>query len=71
MSRSYRVSQFGDSYGSSHRKWAKRQAAKAVRRYRGISDGKMYRKLFNPWNITDCKYLLNKDDKQYLKYSRK
>ncbi|WP_042202830.1 hypothetical protein [Paenibacillus camerounensis] len=34
--------------------WAKRQAAKAVRRYHsGVSDGKWYRKLYCSWNICD------------------
>lgn len=53
MSRSHKKPYIGDTYGSSHRKWAKRQAAKAVRRLDEVADGRSYAKVFNPWNITD------------------
>lgn len=35
-------------------KWAKRQAAKAVRRYKGpIPDGGYYKKIYDSWSIHD------------------
>lgn len=38
--------------------FAKRQANKKVRRYAGdLSDGKGYRKLYDPWDICDWKSL--------------
>jgi hypothetical protein len=34
--------------------WAKREANRKVRRFHGdVSDGKWYRKLYNPYNIKD------------------
>lgn len=60
MARSYRKPILGDSYGSPHRKWAKRQAAKTVRRTGELADGKSYRKAFNPYNITDYKCRIDK-----------
>jgi hypothetical protein len=78
MSRSRKkVSVYTDS---SRGGYAKRQAAKAVRRYKGeLSNGKEYRKLYNPWNICDWKFLQNpydiarneRDVKHYQKGLRK
>ena len=52
MSRSHKKSPIVKDSGS--KKWSKRQAAKAVRRYEGIiSKGSSYKKLFESWNIND------------------
>ena len=40
--------------GRDGRKWPKRQANKAVRRFKkGLDDGKDYKKLYCSWNIHD------------------
>jgi hypothetical protein len=55
MSRSYREPWFVDNYGSSYKKWVKRQASKTVRRAKDVPEGNAYRKLFDSWNICDYK----------------
>lgn len=37
--------------------YAKRQANKKVRRTPGISSGGSYKKVYDPWNICDFKFL--------------
>lgn len=52
MSRSYKKTPVSKDGGC--KKWVKRQAAKAVRRYDGkIAKGGSYKKLFEQWNICD------------------
>ncbi|TYP69638.1 hypothetical protein [Paenibacillus methanolicus] len=54
MSRSRKKSPVWTDHATPGTAWAKREAAKAVRRYKEyIADGRMYRKIYNPWNITD------------------
>lgn len=51
---SYRKAVYVDGYGGSHKRYAKRQANKKVRRYKGpIPDGSSYKKIYNSWNISD------------------
>lgn len=40
--------------------WAKRQANRKVRRYKGElpQKGNIHQKLYDPWNICDWKYLI-------------
>jgi hypothetical protein len=60
MSRSYKKHPVTkDTSGSAYRKWAKRQAAKRVRRSVSVPDGKSYRKFYDPWNISD--YIIRYD----------
>ncbi len=41
--------------------WTKRQAGKAVRRFKGdVQNGKWYRKLYCPWNICDYRFYKTK-----------
>ena len=56
MSRSYRKPWYVDGYGSRYKKLSKRFANKAIRRAKEVSDGKMYRKFYNPWDICDYKF---------------
>ena len=69
MSRSRKkVSYFGDKA----RKKDKREASKAVRRYKeNIPKGKWFRKIFDSWNIKDFYFLMDKTDKYYKKGLRK
>jgi hypothetical protein len=47
--------------------WAKRQANRRVRRTSSIASGKAYRKVFNPWNISDYKFLIfTKADEMFV-----
>ena len=40
-------------------KWAKNQANRKVRRYKkDLVNGKAYKKLYDPWNICDWKFLV-------------
>jgi len=55
MSRSYREPVFVCGYGSSYKKFAKREANRVIRRAKDIPNGKIYRKYFDSWNICDCK----------------
>lgn len=61
MSRSYKKAVYKGGYDSKRKPFAKRQAAKAVRRYKGpIPDGSGYKLLYNSWNIcdfvSDCRF---------------
>lgn len=55
MSRSYkRTPVLQDTYGCKTKKWSKRQASKAVRRYINyIANGSAYKKIYCTWNICD------------------
>lgn len=54
MSRSYKKAVYKDNYGSTYKPWAKRAAAKAVRRFSGyIPDGGAYKRLFSSYDICD------------------
>ncbi|WP_341281170.1 hypothetical protein [Paenibacillus sp. FSL H8-0537] len=57
MSRSYKKSPVSSDHTTPETCWAKRQAAKAVRRYAGcMNNGKWYRKVYCSWNISDYKF---------------
>lgn len=73
MSQSYRKPWATEGYGGSHRKFAKRQANKLIRRYKEeISNGRHYAKLFCSWDICDYKFWCGDDDKDFReKASRK
>jgi len=63
MSRSYKKVPGFTDYSRGRTKWAKRQASKKVRHTEDVPNGKGYRKLYNPWDIRDWKYLyFCKDD---------
>ncbi|AKF95845.1 hypothetical protein ABE137_00550 [Brevibacillus laterosporus] len=54
MSRSYKKFPVVKDKTGPGKKFAKRLASKAVRRYKdGIHNGSMYRKIFCSWNIND------------------
>lgn len=55
MSRSYREPWYMDSYGTRYRKYMKRYSNKKVRKAVDVPDGKAYRKILNPYDITDWK----------------
>lgn len=66
MSRSFRGPWITDGYkGSKRRQWCKRQANRVVRRSEDVSDGKSYRKFYNPYNICDYKWYFSVNDKFY------
>ncbi|WP_127497369.1 hypothetical protein [Paenibacillus glycanilyticus] len=57
MSRSFKKSPACTDHHTPGTSWAKRQAAKAVRRFTDeISNGKWYRKLYCSWNICDHRF---------------
>jgi hypothetical protein len=59
MSRSYKK----HVWFKDHNKGAKREANQKVRRTPEIANGKAYRKVYDPWNICDWKWLY--DPKPY------
>lgn len=63
MSRSYRKPYWVDGYGSVSKKLAKRRAAHTVRRTEDIANGSAYRKVYNPWDICDFKFIDLKNPK--------
>lgn len=52
-------------------RWRKRAASKAVRRYLGLTNGKMYRKVYNSWDIHDYVCYIKERDGIKPKYFRK
>ena len=57
MSRSYRKPWVTDGYkGSRTKQFNKREANKRIRNAKEVSDGKTYRKFYNPWDICDYKF---------------
>ena len=46
----------------------KRQASKKVRRYYDLTDGKLFRKVYNSWNIFDYKGMWFSDMRYYTEY---
>jgi len=66
MSRSYRKPWVNDTYkGSQYKQFSKRASNKRVRKAEDISDGKAYRKLFNPWDINDYRFMVSKSDEYW------
>ena len=59
MSRSYRKPWHVDTYGSKYKKREKRVASKKVRRTKNIADGRMFSKVYNPYNIVDWKCFID------------
>ena len=53
MSRSYREPWFKDTNGSPYKRFAKQQANRKVRHTKEVPNGKVYRKLYDSWNIVD------------------
>ena len=71
MSRSRKKPSYSD-YSRNYTRWAKRQASKAVRKYQGeLSNGKMYKKVFQSWDIFDYKGLCAPDNDYYYLSMRK
>jgi len=70
MSRSFKkTAVFTDYYrGKRH---VKRLASKVVRRHDSLSDGRMYRKCYQTYDICDYKFYQEKGDKGYEKAKRK
>ena len=68
MARSYRKPILTDGYGCKFRKYAKRCANRAVRRYSDLADGKAYRRLYDSWNIKDYIWFLTPEDDYYGGY---
>ncbi|MDN9011581.1 hypothetical protein [Brevibacillus laterosporus] len=57
MSRSYKKFPIVKDKTGPGKKFAKRLASKAVRRYKdGIRNGSMYRRIFCSWNINDLRF---------------
>jgi hypothetical protein len=56
MSRSYRKPFVVDGYGTHSKKIAKRRANKKVRSYKDVTDGNLYKKVMDPWNICDFRF---------------
>lgn len=73
MSRSIKKFAAFKDYGRNYTRKAKRWASKKVRRYTGeITNGKIYRKVFPSWNISDMKGVhWNEHDDEYKDYIRK
>lgn len=49
----------------------KKIANSVVRHSKNIPNGKQYRKLFNSWDISDWRFVYEKDDEWYAKSKRK
>ena len=57
MSRSRKKNPSYSDYSSNYTPWAKRQASKKVRKYKPLTNGSLYKKVFPTWNIFDYKGL--------------
>ncbi len=68
MSRSYkRTPILQNTYGSNTKKWSKRQASKAVRKYTNyIAEGSAYKNIYCSWDI--CDYKIREPWNVYTKY---
>lgn len=53
MSRSFKIPRFHDS--GEGKKYSKNRASRKVRHSKIISNGGFYKKLYEQWNIIDCK----------------
>lgn len=63
MSRSRKKSPVCSDHTTPATVWAKREAAQAVRRYKDhIANGRMYRKIYNPWFISDYKWYQTRNE---------
>lgn len=70
MSRSYKKPWVVDQ---SSKYWGKRWAARKIRRLDTdeLCDGSIYKKFYNPWDICDFKWLVDKNNEDYKKVQRK
>lgn len=68
MSRSKKHIPSYSDYSRNYTKWSKRQASKKVRRYYDLTDGKLFRKVYNSWNIFDYKGMWFSDMRYYTEY---
>ena len=66
MSRSYKKAYVTEN----HKSEAKKRANKIIRKM-DIPNGKIYKKFFETWNITDFRWRVDEDNKDYKKYTRK
>ena len=67
MSRSRKKNPVVSDYSRNYTNYAKSQASRAVRRYKGvITDGNLFKKIYPTWNIFDykCHYFIS-DIKEY------
>ncbi|MDD5651052.1 MAG: hypothetical protein PHF86_11655 [Candidatus Nanoarchaeia archaeon] len=77
MSRSYRKPWVTDGYkGSDRRQFFKRYSNKKIRRTEEIADGKAFKKVIDPWDISDYRWYeslksMSKWSLQPWKYNRK
>jgi hypothetical protein len=72
MSRSYKKYPHHGDYNRSYTKWAKRQAAKSVRRSVSFdTKGKLYRKLFSSYDIRDYIFVDFTSQSRWLHFKRK
>jgi hypothetical protein len=71
MSRSRRAPWTVDGYGTNRKRYAKNQANRAVRRSEDVPNGKAYRKFYNPWDISDYRWMEKQGSKWYEKAKRK
>lgn len=78
MSRSYRKPWVVCGNGTRHKKYAKKEANRLIRRTKNIPDGKAYRKFYETWNIDDYRYPVNVKypedafyQKDFWRYNRK
>lgn len=56
MSRSYRKPYWTQGYGGVWRRFAKRQAAKKVRKADFVGNSAYYKRLYNSWDICDFRF---------------
>jgi hypothetical protein len=65
MSRSYRKPYWTEGYGGVHRRFAKRQASKQVRKAKFVGDSAYYKRLYNSWDICDFKFYETDSDRSW------
>lgn len=67
MSRSRKKNPVVSDYSRNYTKFAKRQASRKVRYYKGyIPDGSHYKKLYCSWNIFDYKWFVYENEEPYI-----
>jgi len=57
MSRSYRKPWYVQGYGTKRKVYFKNQANRRVRRAKNVTDGKLYKKFYDQYEICDWKML--------------
>lgn len=68
MSRSRKKTPSTSDYHRNYTSWSKRQASKAVRRYKDILiNGAHYKKVYPTWDIFDYKFTYYQSKGRYLK----